>query len=180
MSGPDDDLLRPRVRVMQVIAAALPLGVLAFLTFVLVQGKGSGMAPPGAFPWLSIVAVVMLLVNLPFILFLTGSRTRTALREIASGTWQPPRGAKATDFTTDASKLLSVRQTTMLIPLAALEGAAFCGCLAFMLEARPFALGVIVVAIILMLLNFPTEGRVRAWLDVQADRLAELRYQKLS
>jgi hypothetical protein len=65
----------------------------------------------------------------------------------------------------------------MMIGLALLEGAAFLGCIAYLLEARPLALGVVVVAITPMLVNFPTEARVRAWLERQADQLAELRQQ---
>jgi hypothetical protein len=38
-------------------------------------------------------------------------------------------------------------------------------------------LGVVVVAVALMLMIFPTEPRVRAWLEQQLDQMAELRQQ---
>jgi hypothetical protein len=71
-----------------------------------------------------------------------------------------------------------VRQTTLIIALAMLEGTALLGCIAFLLEAQVWVLGLTIVALVLILLNFPTEARVSAWLQEQTDRLAELRQQQ--
>lgn len=181
MSSPDEDLPPQRLRVMQLVASALLLGVVTFLTvaliIVLTQTKGSGLAPAGDLPMISVVAVVFLAVEAPLAFLVPGFLTRSAVRQIASGTWRLPPGADPAALGTDAAKLLAVRQTTLLVGLALLEGAAFFGCIAFLLEARPFALGVVLVPILLMLVKFPTEGRVRAWLERQAGQLAELRQQ---
>jgi hypothetical protein len=48
------------------------------------------------------------------------------------------------------------------------------GCIAFLLEAQSYVLAVIGVAVVLMLLNFPTESRVLAWMERQLDQLSEL------
>ena len=181
MSGPDDILPQARLRVLQVIAGALLLGVVTFLVIDLIivftQTKGAGIAPAGDLPMISVVAVVLLAVDAPLAFLVPGFQTRAAVRQIAAGTWRPAPAACAEAFRTDSSKLLAVRQATLVVGLALLEGAAFFGCIAFLLEARPFALGVVLVAVLLMLVKFPTEGRVRAWLERQADRLAELRQQ---
>jgi hypothetical protein len=71
-----------------------------------------------------------------------------------------------------------VQQGTLVVGLGLLSSAAFMGCIAFLLEAQGLLLGVIGVAFLLMLWKFPTEGRVRAWLDRQTERLTELRQQK--
>ncbi len=181
MSSPVDNLPQPRLRVMQIISSALLLGVVTFLAIVLflvlVQNNGAGMAPVGNVPIVSIVAVVLLIVQVPLAFLLPAFLTRSALRQIASGTWKSPASPDPSDFSTDASKLLAVKQTMTIIGLALLEGAAFLGCIAYLLEAQPFALAVVLVAVILMLVKFPTEGRVRSWLEHQADQLAEVRRQ---
>jgi hypothetical protein len=181
MSGPDDILPHRQLRVMQIIAGAILLGAVIFLvivlTIVLVRAKGPARGLPGNLPMISIVAVVFLAVTAPLAFIVPGFQTRAALRQIASGTWQLPLGANAAGFSTDASKLLAVQQNAMVVGLALLEGTAFFGCIAYLVEAQPFACGLVVLAVILMLLKFPTEGRVRAWLEHQADQLVELRQQ---
>jgi len=170
----DDTLLRQRLRVMQLIAAALILGVLFFLGIVLFQ---RGAEPPaGGVGIISLVAVLLLATNAPLAQVLPAILTRSALRRIASGTWQAPPGA-AGGHDSDAAKLLTVQQTAMLIGLALLEGVAFLGCVAYLLEGEAVALAVVGVALFLMVLNFPTEGRLRAWLQAQEDRLAALRHE---
>ena len=103
--------------------------------------------------------------------------TRSALRRIAAGTWQPPPPQAASAFPTDTAKLLAERQRSMIIAMALLEGVGFLGGIAYMLEASLLALGVAFVAILFLALNFPTEGRVRFWLDQQLDALSNLRQQ---
>ena len=179
MSSPDEILPQQRLRVMQIIATALLLGVVIFLAIVLflvlVQNNGAGMAPAGNVPMLSIVAVVLLIVQAPLALLFPAFLTRNALRQIASGAWRSPAGTDSANFGTDASKLLAARQTMMIIGLALLEGAALFGCIAYLLEAQPYTLAVVLVALLLMLVNFPTAERVRTWLERQIDQLAELR-----
>jgi hypothetical protein len=100
---------------------------------------------------------------------------QSTLQSIARGTWKPsPQGPAPT---TDSGKLLVVRQTAMIVGLAPLEGASFFGCIAYLIEAHPLALGVVAVGVVLMLLRFPTEGRVQSWLDEQMDALDTIRRQ---
>jgi hypothetical protein len=63
----------------------------------------------------------------------------------------------------------------MIVGLALLEGTAFLGILAYLIEAQPLALGVTGIAILCMLLKFPTRSRVQAWLERQTEQLTELR-----
>ena len=112
-----------------------------------------------------------LVVEAPLAFIVRRLHTRTALRQIASGAWPLPPGADAAAFASDTAKLLAVRQTTMLISWAMVEGAAFFGCIAYLLEAQPFTLAVVGVAVLLMLVDFPTERGVSAWLERQVDQL---------
>lgn len=179
MSNSDDLLSAQRLRVMQIIAAALLVGVLIFLGVVLflvqIQNNGAGAAPPGNMLLLSLLAVAFFAIQAPLSFIIPRFQTQTALRQIASGAWKSPPGASTTDFGTDASRLLAVRQTSMIVGLALLEGVAFFACIAYLLEAQPWVLIIILACVGLMLVSFPTEGRVRSWLSWQVDRLDELR-----
>jgi hypothetical protein len=181
MNTPDGLLPPGRLRGMQIIAGALLAGVVTLLALVLIlvflQNQGAGLAPAGNMPILTMVAGFLFVIQAPLAFLLPRILIRSALRRVASGTWQIPPGAESASFNTDASKLLAVKQTSMILGLALLEGAAFLGCIAYLLEAQSIALGVVVVAVALMLMTFPTEPRVRAWLEQQFDQLAELRQQ---
>jgi hypothetical protein len=177
----EEALTPQRLRVMQIIAGSLLTGVAVFLAVVLftvlVQNNGQGMLPPRRLPIQSLVAVAMSAVCAPLAFVLPRMQTHSALRRITTGTWQVPPGANPKAFATGGAKLMAVRLATMVVGLALLEGAAFMGCIAYLLEAQALALGVIGVAAALMLCKFPTENRVRAWLERQADVLAELGQQ---
>jgi hypothetical protein len=176
MSHPDE--LTPwRLFTMQIIAGALVTGVLVFvaidLYLVLVQNRGGGLNPPQPVPLLSWMALGMLAVTVPVSFLLPRFLTRSALQRIASGTWQ--LGPNVPIPATDAGKLLAVRQTTLILGLAPLEGAAFFGCIAYLMEASVLALSAVLVALLLMLWQFPTESNVRAWLAEQTEQLAQVR-----
>jgi hypothetical protein len=178
---PGEVLTPQRLRIMQIIAGMLLMGVVVFLAIVLfivfVQHNGQGTAPAKALPVVSLVAGAMFAVCAPLAFIVPGIMTGSALRQIVSGTWPIPPGGNPSEFATAGRKLLAVRQTTMLVGLALLNGTAFLGCIAYLLEAQALALGVVAVTVVLMLCKFPTEGRVRAWLDRQGEALAALRQQ---
>jgi membrane protein YdbS with pleckstrin-like domain len=181
MTTPEETLPPQRLRVMQIIAMALILGVSSFLGIVLYlvsQNNGQGMAPNALVPLMSLLAGLFLVIAAVLASIIAAAQTRSMLRQIASGSWRPPPRTNPNDYHSDAAKLLAVRQTTLIVKLALFEGAALFGCLAYMLQGQPFVLAVILAALGLMLVNFPTERRVRTWLEQQADRLAALRQEK--
>jgi hypothetical protein len=178
----DESLTPQRLTPMRIVAGALLLGCLVFLGIVLfmVLGlrDGRGTALVQDVPILSLAAVAMLAVCGPLAFLLPARITRLALGQILAGTWTMPPGGDPRAFASGGAKLLAVRQMTLIVGLAMLEGTAFLGCVAYLIEAHPLALGVVGVALALMLCQFPTEGRVRAWLERQADALGELRLQR--
>src|SRR5205823_10171062 len=131
-----------RLRPMQVIAIALPTGAIVFLSvaLVIVANRARGWAPPDHPPWLTWVAVGMVALQAVLTSVLPASQTWSVLRRIAAGSWRPPPGSPSEAFGTDTALLLGVRQTELLIGLAPLEGAAFLGCCAYLVEGRPAAL----------------------------------------
>jgi hypothetical protein len=177
MSSDDDSLLRSRVRVMQIILSAMFLGAVGLLVASLFVDLSRSQRSENL-PVVSLVAVLVAVTNIPLALMLPARIERSSLRVIVSGNWKPPAGIDPALYATDTAKLLAVRQTTMIMSAALLEGAAILGCIAFMLERTPWVLIVTAVTAGLLLAGFPTEGRVRAWLDQHTDLLNSLRQQE--
>jgi hypothetical protein len=175
---PTEDPLTPaRLRVLQIVTVAMVMGALTFLAIalfiVLVQNQGRGMAPPAGLPLISLLAAGFLVGQALMSFVLPAAVARSTLRRIAAGTWKPAPGAEVP--ATDAGKLLALYQTVLIVGLALLEGACFFGGIAYLLEGPPFAAGVVVVGLLLMLARFPTESRVRHWLEDQKEQLAQAR-----
>jgi hypothetical protein len=177
MSELDDRVLAPRVRAMQIMAFALITGVVVFLGIACYQvlAQGAPATPRDGLPMVSLVAGVVFAGGIMASFAAPTLMTRAALQRIASSTWQVPRGTDPKDAATDFAKLLAVKQTTLIVSMALLEGPAFLGCLAFFVEGQFFMLGIVTVAIVAMLLKFPTEGSVRSWLYEQTNQLQHIR-----
>jgi hypothetical protein len=174
-----DELVPPgRLRTMQIIAGALLMGVAIFLgivlTIVQVQRGGQGLGPPQSQPILSLMALGTLAFMAVTSVVLPNNMVRQGLRRIARGEFQPPSAAAASP-TADAEQILGLRQVTLIVSLALIEGPAFLGCIAYLLEGRLYVLGVVGLALALMLIRFPTEGSVRAWMRQQLDWLEQAR-----
>jgi hypothetical protein len=171
------EVLAPRVRILQIITATLIGGVVIFLGFALftVLQNGQGLAPAADVPLISLMAAVLLIVNAPMAVFVPTLQVKSAVRQIAAGTWRPPQQASQDEFASDAAKLVAVKQSSTIIALALLEGAAFLGCTAFLLEGRVLAVGVVGVALAFMTPLFPTHGRLQAWLEQQLAAVEERR-----
>lgn len=177
MHEPEGVISPARLRTTQIIAGSLIAGTVVFLTVVLflVHVQGQGNAPAMELPILSLIAAFMLATLVPVSILLPRFMSQSSLGQLAAGTWKPPEGVHPAAFGTVTDKLMAIYQTTLIIRLAMIEGAAFVGLVAYMQEAQPWILGLVVAALAFMVLSFPTRGRAQAWLDRQADKLAELR-----
>jgi hypothetical protein len=180
---PDSDSprLHRQLRVMCIIALAMvlgptmALGVFVYLVEFQTLNVNGGAGPPV----LSYIAPAYLLLQALLAAIVPGIMTRSALQRIASGKWQAPPQSNAADFATDLAKLLAVRQTTLIVALALLEGAALLGCIAYFIDRQTWLVGVPLAAIALKLMYFPTESRLLFWLQEQQDRLTDLRREAI-
>lgn len=168
MSDEPDDRVPPgRLRTMQIIAGALVLGLAVFLGIVVflvqVQNQGRPLGQAQGAPVMSILALGMLAVLAVMSVVLPDVMMRQYVRGTARGHFPSPQS--------DADWLLGLRQTTLILSLALLEGPAFFCCIAYLLEGRFYTLGGALLAILLMGSRFPTEAGLRAWLRRQLDAL---------
>lgn len=172
----EEDFLRKRLRTMQLIALALLAAAVVYVGVVLiVVANRAGGAPEGREPWLTWAALAFLLLQIVLASVFPAIQTRSAMRKVAANDWRPPPGSEPEQFKSDITKLLAIWHAESLCFLAPLEGAAFLGCIAYSVEGQTAALVATGVAVALMLTRFPSEQRVRAWLERQTECLAELR-----
>lgn len=168
----DEDLVPPqRVRTMQIIAAALITGVTLFLLLVSIQILTSdnrvGAEAPGV---LSYAALGLFVANTCMAVMIPGLMVRAGLDRLAS---LPRSGDPLEDRRLAVDHLLNLRQTSLIVALALLEGAGFMGCMAFLIERNWYVAGTVVAAIVLMVFHFPTRPGVQFWLERQLSRWDE-------
>ncbi len=175
--------LRPQVRTLQIIVAALPMGAVVFLTGTLVirSGDEPAVADPmvAGLGLMTLMALFMTVSVVVARLIVPALMTSSARQSIANGTWQPQAtGAVTKEFferTGDAGKLCVVYTTRTIVAVALLEGAAFMAIIAYMMEGSTVALGLSIALIAAILLHFPTAPRVVAWIERQLRRITEER-----
>jgi hypothetical protein len=153
--------IKRSVRTLQVIVAAMAVGVLVFFGIVVAM-PGEAVEPP---PLISYVAAAFALVCVamswvgPY--FITGQ----VLRLLGLGS--APEGASR--FVQDMddqtlARLLGVYQSRLIVACAPLEGGAFFNLIAYMMEGQTFSLMVAGVLVLLMAMWFPTMGRAEDWI----------------
>jgi len=141
-----------------VIAFALIMGV---VTFAAVAGVALNQpAPVVEQPFISIGAAgmgAMMFVLSFFVPGMVGSQNLQALKN---------RGYPVTE-----AELLQVYQLKLIIRYALLEGGAFLNLIAFMVEHQTWSLGIVGVIVGVMILLFPTPGRIHYWIKEQKELL---------
>jgi hypothetical protein len=179
-----------KVRTLQIIAGALLAGVLFFAAFVLVSSRGEA---PGAgeanVPAVTYAAIAFLALMAAVRAVLPNQLAKNQLRRIARGTWTPPPSQArmypspetiAAGFPTDAEKLFAVLQANGILGWALLEGPAFMGCVAYMVERNPLALAAVAVPVLAMVATFPTPSRVAGSLERMQGELETMRKTEVS
>jgi hypothetical protein len=164
-----------RVRIVQIICASLIAGVVVFAAIavglVLSQGPGQGEGPP----LVSLLAIGFLLPAVVSWFIVPKLVINPQIERIAAGTWTPMAETTSQAPATDAGRLLAIYQARIITANALLEGTAFFGLVAYVLEGRSFVLAVPFVAVALMMVTFPTRGRIEAWINEQLIRIRDRR-----
>jgi len=169
--------LKPMLRVQQLIAVALPSGVLIFL-LVAIAVRAGDEGQVEQFGLLTIIAIAFALAGISASAIVPAIVTASSRARIARGTWtastqSSPRLAKLLEETGQVGQLMFVHQLRLILSMAILEGVAFMATITYLIEGSPIALGIAVVLCMLLLAKFPTQNRVATWLEEQQRRLRD-------
>lgn len=150
------------VRRMQIIAAALMMGVLMFLGVVLVTTAGRLDGQPEMVTMIAAGFAFLMLANhfvIPPIM------AKAQLKQaIGSGIHQKSDEEKIQGY-------CEIYQTQLIVGFALLEGAAFFNLVAMMAEHCVASIVIVAVLLLLMVAKFPTRDKVTFWVE---NKLREL------
>lgn len=170
------DQLKPIVRTMQIIVAALCLGVLSFLMVVLLIGATK---PPGqeSAPFLTYIAAGMavgaVIVSMLLPSIIQRSPQVTTTNPMAGDSHSRGANVPATE---KLGPLAQLYQTQLIVRCAILEGSAFFCLVSYMIEQHVLGLVAAVVLLLIMLTHFPTQPRVETWIDTRLAEKEQLRH----
>ena len=164
MDAPNDDVIIARLantlKVSQIISAALVMGILVFLTIVLViiRGDVQGLQKAGLLTIIATGFGALMIVNhmiLPTIVVRT--MIGKAIQEVSTRDAQIDR-------------LGDVFRTRLIITIALLEGAAMFSLVTLIVEKNVAAIGMAILLTLLMIARFPTQTKLLWWVQ---DKLSQ-------
>jgi hypothetical protein len=153
---------------MQIIVGTLASSVVVFAVVALVMRHGEP-AERAVISYVAIPFTIACLVGSPIVASRVAGIARQSLIE---GTLKPPPDAPT--GSSDVGLLAGVYQTRLIIAAAIIEGAAFMNLVAYLLEGHVWTLAAAVVLFIL-LMQFPTTGRVENWVSDELESVQQLR-----
>lgn len=160
-----DAWFRPRLRTMQIISLALPLGAL-LVVVVLALLRNANPQPLPQRPILSILFLGFWFVQMSLSLVIPGIVTKGALKQLLIN---PLQNADLRE------RLVGIFQTGQIVRLALIEGVTFFGAVAYFIEGQPWTLGPVALGLGWMVAQFPTERRVLNWLGNAGEQLQQFR-----
>ena len=168
--------LRPALTAMQIIVAALAMGVISFGVVVVTALVKPDQLQPNAGLLTNLAAVgTLIAIGLSFVL--PKVIVNQARRKIAKGLWrsvpQATPAGQALAALGDEGQLVMVYQTALIVAVALVEGGAFFALIATMIDKSSLALALAGLCLFFILLRFPTLGRLENWLEVQRKALKE-------
>lgn len=172
LSDEERNVVDGMLRTLQIIIAAMVLGLGAYLAVVLLQHA----APAKQSTNLALMAVAMTVscgVAAIIVPRVIAAKQRQALvdRELT-----PLPGTPASSVNTrEAGALLADYQVRQIIMGALLEGPGFFNVTAYQMEREAYTLGIVVAILIALAMLIPTRGRVERWLEDELRTVRELR-----
>lgn len=154
---------------MQIIAGALASSVVVFAVVALVMRQGEP-AESAVISYVAIPFTIACLVGSPIV----ASRVaRMARQSLVQGTLKPLPDVPAGSG--DVGLLAGVYQTRLIVAASMIEGAAFLNLVAYLLEGHVWTLAAAAVLLFILLMQFPTTGRVENWVSDELESVQQLR-----
>ena len=152
--------IRQQIRVVQIIAIALMMGVLTFgaIAFQI----GNGKQPPET-PMMSYIAMGLGLQMLIVHFIIPSFILKNSLKAIANQTGNVREA------------LVATHRGKTILGLAILEGAAFLALVSYLIEGHDYALGTALVMLFMMTVQFPGTNRVLNWIGTNAELIEQQR-----
>lgn len=142
------------IQTMQIIAAALMMGVLMFGgVAVVIQSSNDQVPGDEDLPILLIVAGVFAVIQLvarQVVLVLFNNKLKTEIQEYKEGE-------------SSAEEFLGLYQTRLIVSMALCEGAALFGLIVYIVEGHWGGVAIAAFLLVIMGISFPTEHKFREW-----------------
>lgn len=138
------------VRVMQIIAAALVMGVLVFAGIVLALGS---LNQPPRGNLVSLIGAGLAILCFVLHLLVPGAAARSRAAGVSENA--------------DVSVWCEIYQTKLIMGLAMLEGAALANLVFCIVEHNWWSMAIAGVLVFWMLVQFPTRTRIEQWIETQ-------------
>jgi hypothetical protein len=156
----ENPTLVKQVRAMQIIWFALLVGVATFaVVTVVIHSK-----KPDDDRFLSTFLVIIAATNAMLSFIVPGIMGNVAIKQVAAE-------LKNADEEVAYPRLAILYQTSLIVALAMLEAGAFCAITGYLLEGVWWTLLVAGILAFIMLLHFPSVGRVEAWCRTQYETI---------
>jgi hypothetical protein len=165
--------LRAILRVLQVISAAMMSAVVTFLIVVVLILQEAAPAGPLVHTYPAVGLGIIALVAAFLVPHFVGGGIKKALVE-GKRVVLPPQ-FRAGPEVGIVGNLLGLFQSRHIVGYAILEGAAFYGLIAYLLERQQASLIVVGLLLAAMLMRVPTRARLENWLEAELKSIAELR-----
>ena len=163
-----EQFARSVVRTVQIIVAALAMGVLLFATVTVFQRMHQ---PPQQDEMLAYFAVGFVATALGLRSVIGGAVVAKNRKQIAAGSWSgSPRGDhRNVPPSTDGDRLLFVFQQKTIVESALIEGAAFFVLISFLVVGQWWSLAVAGLLLTVLVVPVPTYDRVENWVRYQLE-----------
>jgi hypothetical protein len=173
MSTPDwREQLTPKVRILQIIVAALSFGCFSFLIIAVFVSQNLNKAIDQ--PTLTYIALLMAAIILGVWIFLPGiivaqgrKNIQQTLLSRAKQVGQNSVADKTEKENSKAQALMNLLQTKTIFACALLEGAVFFLLITYIMEHSMLSITAAIALLLLLMAQMPTIGRVTNWIENQ-------------
>jgi len=182
MSDPDwRDEIGQRVRIPQIIVAAMLVGCGAFLAIAMfINAMQTAPVDKETSALITFVGVIVTFAVIGARMVIPAVIVASTRQAILQGTPLPrssaPRDAQAEEFlarTGDAGRLWLAFLTRTILGAAMLEGCAFFNLIAYLVEGTPLSLGIAIGLMAALACHFPTRSGVVHWIEDQLNQVAQ-------